>query len=204
MNNLEGWALTGIVIGGLITLWSLKIRRREKAKVAPLKAFAAENSAHLSHIDSWERSLIGIDYAKPGTLFYIRSMPDREIREKINLLEVSDCWVYNSTRLVNYRKQEVKVIDRIEVILTFYGRKPRKTLEFYNNDYDSLTLPGELQMAQKWNDVIHDMLSLNLKRSDAALKKETLGAGSPSPAIKPGVYPGKKNRQRAVTKDRAA
>jgi len=199
-----GWSVALLVIGGLLVLRWMRIIGKEKRKVAPLKAFAAENNAQLSAMDSWYNSLIGVDSKVPGTLFFIRNVPGREVREKIDLREVSACWMFKDARTVDYKKEKVNVIDRIEIIISFIKGRPLLALEFYNNDYDSLTLTGELQLAQKWTGVINNLVSADRKRRAAERKREPVVASIPVPSVKPGVFPGKRKGKRPLVGGRAA
>jgi len=51
------------------------------------------------------------------------------------------------------------VVDKLE--LSFYPvekGKPEISIEFYNDEYDSLTLSGELQLAEKWEKLLNEQL----------------------------------------------
>lgn len=78
----------------------------------------------------------------------------------ITLSEVQKCRVINSESTVNHTGGTHKVIEKLELTFTYRDKgKPEAVLEFYNTDSDSLTLTGELQLAEKWNKIANDCLS---------------------------------------------
>lgn len=165
------WSITVLAVAGLIVYIRVRNNNRDKKNLAPLRSFARENNSEISQSDSWENVLIGIDGKEINKLFFIRKKPGNGIRELINLSEVSSCRMYKSERKLRENKEIVNVIDRIELIFTFYNHKPELSLELYNNDYDHLTLMGELQLAQKWTDIIKSVIGSNPMRLKPDLRK---------------------------------
>lgn len=172
LNSILGWSVTLVAIAGLIIFIRIRKKSRIEKALAPLKAFARENNSEISNSEVWGKNLIGIDNNAPGSLFFIRSLPSREIREKINLSEISGCRINRTVRKADYNKEAVSVIDRVELVISFYNHKPEVSLEFFNTDYDQLTLLNELQLAQKWSDMIQGFINVN--RQPAA-RKQTKG-----------------------------
>ncbi len=144
--------------GVLVYAWQRNKKRRNRT-LAPLKEFAAEYSTEIADYDSWENTLIGMGSNEANTLFFIRRTPGGETREKINLAEVSGCRISKSESHVRYNKEDVSLIERISLNFSFHDHRPELILEFYNNDYDCLTLRGELQLAQKWAGLVSTQLS---------------------------------------------
>jgi hypothetical protein len=170
LNIILGWSIAALAIVGLIVFIRLKNKNLDKKNLAPLLLFARENNSEISYYDTWDKTLIGADYKEVNRLFFIRNIPGREIREKINLSEVSECRIFKTERKVKNDKEFLNVIDRIEVILSFNNHKPEVSLEFYNNDYDQLTLSGELQFAQKWTEMIKSIVNPNRERLPFSIK----------------------------------
>lgn len=169
--HLFGWSMALSVIAGLVVLVIFRNKSKERKALAPLRAFAAENETRIAECDWWDKTVIGIGAGEPKALFFIRMQPDRVIREKIDLMDVSDCRMYKRARQVSYKKENISVVDRIELLLSFYDRRPGLTLEFYNNDYDSLTLTGELQQAQKWTALVKSVIKAQGKRKVLSREK---------------------------------
>lgn len=194
LNYILGWSIILLAVAGLIIFIRIRKKKRDEKTLAPLKAFAKENNNEISQSDAWGRNLIGIDNKAPGSLFFIRSLPGQEIREKINLSDVSGCRIHRTVRKVDFKKDAVSVIDRVELTISFYNHNPEASLEFYNTDYDQLTLLNELQLAQKWSDMVQGIVNVNRKPGGMKQMKEPLHNQKinlerplPSPGSKVGV-----------------
>ncbi len=164
LNSILGWSVTLLAIAGLIVFVRVRNQNREKRAVSVLKSFARENNCTVSTYDHWDKTLIGIDGNETNKLIFIRTIPEKEIRSVIDLSEAIDCRMAKSQRTIKNDKETVNAIERIEVVISFYGKKEDLALEFYNNDYDKLVLTGELQLAQKWTGIIKSMISANQSR----------------------------------------
>jgi hypothetical protein len=139
-------------------------KNREKKAFSVLQNFAKEFSSNISSYDRWDKSLIGIDSGKINKLFFLRTISNKEYREVINLSEVMSCRLVLDERTVLYKKKQVNVIDKIDLVFSFGNtNKQGVKLEFYNADYDQLTLSGELQLAQKWSEIVKSILVTNKK-----------------------------------------
>lgn len=165
LNIIIGWSITILAITVLIIYLKVRSKKKDEKTLEPLLSFASEHNSEISYYNTWENTLIGIDNNEANRLFFIRKTPGGEIRKTINLSEVTDCRMVKIERKVKYNKEIVNVIDRIEVILSFSKHKPEISLEFYNDDYDQLTLSGELQFAQKWTSMLKGSVKTKPDRS---------------------------------------
>lgn len=154
------WTITLLILVGLIVFIELRSKNKGKRTLSVLQTFAKENNSSISIYDTWNKTFIGLD-KDSQKLFFIRSTPDREIRQVINVLEITDCKMLKTARKVSSDKETLNVIDRIEVVLSLNDRKPDIALEFYNCDYNWLTLTGELELAIKWVEIIKSMIANN-------------------------------------------
>ena len=114
-----------------------------------------KNNCKISEYDLWNNTLIGID-KDSHYLFFIRKTDSNVITNEIDLSEIQKCRVVNSARIVNNKKSSSNVIDKLE--LSFSYRDPKKnetTMEFYNTNRDSLTVYRELQLIEKWSEIIN-------------------------------------------------
>jgi hypothetical protein len=169
-----GWSIAVLAITGWIILIRLRNKNRLNEILKPLLVFAQENNSEISFFDYWDKTLIGVDNHEINRLFFIRNTPCNVIREKITLSEVSECKILKTERKVKYYKELVNVIDRIELIFSFNNHRPELSLEFYNTDYDQLTLSGELQLAEKWAGTLKTIINLNQESKTKAKKKELI------------------------------
>jgi hypothetical protein len=102
--------------------------------------------------------VIGLD-GMANRLFFYKKVENLEIAKSVNLREYRSCKVFNSNRTVGEKREKYYIIDKLE--LTFFPaekRAPEISIELYNDEYDSLTLSGELQLAEKWEKLLNERL----------------------------------------------
>jgi hypothetical protein len=180
------WSITILATLSAVAYFYIRNRRREKSIYTVLHSFAKENNSTVTSSDHWANTLIGIDQMEAKKLFFIRTANNHSIKEVINLSEVRNCRLANIARTVTYDKQKVHVVDRIELIFSFLDSgRPEITLEFYNNDYDSLTLTGELQLAQKWLEIVNGIVVSNKNQKKETGKAKLRAAPSPNRSSSP-------------------
>lgn len=94
-------------------------------------------------------------------IFFTRKVKETETLQTIHLAEVQKCRVINSGRVVSQTVGNHQVIEKLELEFAYWNKvKTATVLEFYNTDSDSLTLTGELQLAEKWNKIVNNCLSV--------------------------------------------
>lgn len=140
-------------------LMIINSRKKEKKQLNGLSDIAQKSKCKLSRYDFWHNSSIGIDDTA-YMVFFTRKSKDIETSQQINLTEIKTCRVLNSTRTWSSNDGNNKVIDKLELAFSFHdNQKHEVALEFYNADYDSLTLSGELQLVEKWCGIMNDKIS---------------------------------------------
>jgi len=145
------------VILYVYTGWSKK-NKREKL-IRKLLELAEKNSCQISDYELWNKSILGIDKEK-NFVFGVKKYNDKETSQIINLADFQKCRVNESSRVVSTKESSNKVVDRIDVVLNNIDRnKPETTIEIYNTAYDPLFLVNELQVAEKWSNIISDKIS---------------------------------------------
>lgn len=157
--------IIGLICCALFVVPVIYINSVQKNKSRKLLAnfvdLAAQQQLIMSQHDLWKHCYaIGIDN-KANKLFYLQKTADTEQKILINLAEVEACHVVNVNRNVNNNK----VIDRLELLLSFRNTKlPKKILEFYNAD-NNMALNDELRLVEKWNTIINQHVEANKKTS---------------------------------------
>ena len=145
-------------------IMNINSRKREKKLLHELFTFAERNNCKISQHELWNNSLIGIDETA-NVIFFTKKLKDNEISQQINLTEIQKCRVVNSSRTVNNKDGNFKVVDKLELAFTFHDKnKVEIIIAFYNADYDSLTLSGELLLAEKWCKIINDKISASRQK----------------------------------------
>lgn len=138
---------------------SINSRKKEKKLLQGLTEIAESNNCKISRYELWNSSTIGIDDTSL-MIFYTRKSKDIETSQQINLTETQKCRVINLSRTVSNKEGNFKVVDKLELAFSFQDKnRSEVVLEFYNADYDSLTLTGELQLVEKWCKLFNDKIS---------------------------------------------
>lgn len=158
-----GTSIVGLVIILIciipFVIMSINNRKKEKTMLQGLFTFAERNNCKISQHELWNNSLIGIDETA-NVIFFTKKLKDNEISQQINLTEIQKCRVVNSSKTVNNKDDNFKVVDKLELAFIFNDKnKAEIIIEFYNADYDSLTLSGELLLVEKWCKIIRDRIS---------------------------------------------
>jgi hypothetical protein len=158
-----GTTIVGIVIILIciipFALMSINSRKKEKKLLQGLTEIAERNNCKLSRYELWNNSTIGIDDTSL-MIFYTRKSKDIETSQQINLAETQKCRVINLSRTVRNKEGNFKVVEKLELAFSFQDiNRGDVVLEFYNADYDSLTLTGELQLVEKWCKLFNDKIS---------------------------------------------
>jgi len=145
-----------VAISLLLTIIiSVSVSKSKKKKqirfLDPLNSLAESKNCKISAYDIWNNSIIGMDKTN-HFLFAIQKMKgDDKAELVINLTEIFRCRVAESSRTSGPKEGNLKAFDRIDLVFTNKDKnKADKIVEFYNSNTDSLTLTGELQLAEKW------------------------------------------------------
>lgn len=191
--DIVNWSISLSVILLLVAIIKIFNMKHEKRILSGIQSFAREYNSKISIYDAWDRTLIGIDDKENYLLFFIRSASGTEVRQMIRLSEVKECRLIKTGRKEKYHEESVNITDRIELVFGFHNKqKQNVSLEFYNSEYDRLNLTGELQLAEKWRDLIMTILKNNqqwekqartlVKQNAEAVKAAEIQTAVPQPA----------------------
>jgi len=152
------------------SVWMYLSRKKdEKQLKKKLFNFAETSNCTISESDFWKNSGIGIDKSF-HKLFYIRTTNSEENKKEIDLTKIYKCRVLNASRSMNTKNGNYITIDKLELIFTYRDKnKPETGLEFYNTTHDSLTLAGEVQLIEKWSQIVNADLAINRGRTEHIL-----------------------------------
>jgi hypothetical protein len=133
-----------------------KKKKKEKEIKEVISRLAAKSNSKVDEYDWWNKTIIGIDNLNRKLLF-IKKIEDKELQYAIDLSDIHMGRVINSHRSVingNYN-----VIQKLQLGLISKNKdKPETLLEFYNADYDSLTIREELQLVEKWSKIVNSIV----------------------------------------------
>jgi len=138
-------------------------QKREKQFLLPLYALAEKDNCKISKFDIWNNSVIGIDEVR-NFVFVIKKTIDNETSQRINLAEIQRCRLIEASRITGPKEGNLKACDRIDLAFISYNKNtPDYIVEFYNSNTDRLTLTGELQLAEKWCEIVNIKISVLAK-----------------------------------------
>lgn len=162
-----GIFLTLLVVSPFVLLKDKGKKAREKRLGDALIQLAKSNGLSITASESWNSTTIGIDKDKKIVLFV--KNPDNDIIETVvSLSGIKRCKVSIKHHSSEFHNSTVKVIDTISLSLESYQKGlPDVILEFYNDTSDNLTLSGELQLAQKWSEIINNEINSNVRQKIA-------------------------------------
>jgi hypothetical protein len=145
-----------VTVPFLLTGYSKKRKRNNLFR--RLTEMAEDENCIITQHEFCGNFVIGLD-GMAGRLFFFKKVENLEIAKSVNLREFKSCRFINSNRTVNDKKSSYNVVDKLE--LCFYPNdksKPDISVELYNDEYDSLTLTGELQLAEKWEKLLNERM----------------------------------------------
>lgn len=144
-----------IVLSAVVIFVFLTTRKKKKRKsiYTGIQSFAKIHNSVISLHDHWNEITIGLD-ENNFRLFYIQNLAERKIEKVIDLAEVNNVKLQKSSH-PSAANQSLIANERIYLEFFFYDKQIKnEILEFYNIEYDSLTLRSELQLAEKWCQIV--------------------------------------------------
>jgi hypothetical protein len=118
---------------------------------------AAKSNSNIDQYDRWNNTIIGIDNSN-RKLFFYRKAGGKVIQHEIDLAEIEMSSVINTQH--HSKNTNNSVTQKLELALIAKGSNTNKLfLEFYNADFDSLTIMDELQLVEKWSRNVNSIIS---------------------------------------------
>ncbi len=145
-----------VTVPFILTGYSRK--RKKKNLFRRLTEMAENERCTITQHEFCANFVIGLD-GMANRLFFYKKVENLEIEKSLHLREFKSCRLINSNRTVTHKKEKYYVVDKLE--LSFYPaekRAPEISIELYNDEYDSLMLSGELQLAEKWEKLLNERL----------------------------------------------
>jgi hypothetical protein len=133
-------------------------KKKKKNLFCKLTEMAQTDNSSITQHEFCGDFVIGLDETA-NQLFFFKKRETTEIAVKINLKDFRKCSKFCSKREIGSKKEHYDVIDKLE--LCFYPKDrtiPNVLIEIYNDEHDSLTLSGELQLIEKWEKMLNDRM----------------------------------------------
>jgi hypothetical protein len=142
---------TSIIIGLLclvliispIFLLNLSRKRKGQKLLATIQSQASKNNGKIIDYEHWNSYAIGIDSIS-GKIYYWSKIKKNDPFQEIDLSQVQSCKITN-LRDADYSDTETLILE-----FTFVNKTTNRNIEFYNSNYDGLTMHNEFQLAEKW------------------------------------------------------
>ena len=158
----SGTIIIGAISIAICILPFIMLRRNkqriEKQRLLGLENLAAQHRGNITQHEFCGDFVIGLDEANKF-VFFFRKTKDRETARHINLDGIQKCKAINTSRSIQSKEGEYKVVDRLELVFV-PGTKnePDLVLELYNAE-ESMQLVGELQLIDRWEKKINQLLN---------------------------------------------
>ncbi|PRY91885.1 hypothetical protein BY457_12329 [Marinilabilia salmonicolor] len=158
MENSSIITLLVVIIVMVLLYVILRISQtKKKSRIKrELLDLAEKSNSTITDFDFWNNCEIGFD-RNSGHLFFIRLKCGDKKNSILDLKEVSSCEMNKEVRTISSGKGKQSVIDKLELILNHKNREKTR-LEFYNTECDNLNLDGELQLTEKWADIVNNFI----------------------------------------------
>jgi len=162
MNMQAGSTIVGLIIIALcivpFVLIALNKRRKENHLIESLNKLAAEAGLKISQYELWNENIIGLDESEAVVLALITTKSTTETHT-IHLNQMSKCRQANISRTANTANSSTVIIDQLALVFTPKQKHQEEvSIQFYNTEYNSTVLTGELQVIEKWHRLLNERL----------------------------------------------
>ena len=129
--------------------------KKEKQLLLLLNNLAIQQQSNISKYDVFGYYAIGIDEIKKN-VFYQFKAKEIEKQQFVDLTTIKKCKIENVSKSTDGNS---RVVEQLNLNLSFIDKnKPDIILEFYNAEVN-FQLNGEIQLIEKWNTLINNMLN---------------------------------------------
>lgn len=155
-----GVTITGFILLAICALPFVLIgrnsRKQEKLLFQSLSNIAAKQNCKITQHECCEEYIIGLDETS-NFLFFFKRVKDKETSKQINLKEIQNCKIVNTSR----PNGNEKIIDKLELSLKVNTKNTSEiVLELYNSD-DRMHLGDDFLFIERWTKKINELLKLN-------------------------------------------
>lgn len=128
--------------------------KKEKQLLLLLNNLAKQQQSNISKYDVFGYYAIGVDEIKKS-VFYQFKTKELEKQQFVDLTTIKKCKIENISKSADGNSS----VEQLNLNLSFMDKnKPNVILEFYNAEVN-FQLNGEIQLIEKWNTLINNMLN---------------------------------------------
>jgi hypothetical protein len=154
-----------------VTVIKLSTNRKEKQGLLKLKTLAAKNADHISDYDILGNFVIGWDVTTKHLYFYKKTALT-DFFEFVDLKTIKAFDLNKQTKRIKNAKESYEILDKMTLSFLSFVNNTYTQIELYDAD-ESYQLTGELELAEKWKNLIsqylRDKQSIDPNRSAAVL-----------------------------------
>ena len=134
-----------------------KRKKKENKMLQSLNEIAQGHNCKISQHEFCGDYVMGIDETS-NFVFFFKQKKEEVISQFVDLSEVQICQVVKKTRNVKTDKENLSIIERVDLSFTPTSKNQREArFELYDED-ENMQLGGELQFVDKWTKRINDHL----------------------------------------------
>ncbi len=139
-----------ILIGG-------NTRKKNKKLGQSLKEIANNHNCKVTHFQCCGDFAIGLDEISHCAFFY-KKIKDKEMAKYVNLADIKESKVINTSRTIKSGNRDYKTLDRLEIAFVPNLQKdPNLIWELYSIE-DNMQQRGEVPFASLWSGLINEQL----------------------------------------------
>ncbi|MDD3722623.1 MAG: hypothetical protein PHW92_09060 [Lutibacter sp.] len=157
----SGTAITGVILIAIFMLpfiFMLNGRKKKKKKLLEsILTLANNHNCKISQQEISEEFAIGLD-ERANQLFFFKKIKDKEVAQHVNLDEIKSCKVIKTEHNIGNKSDNYKTIDKLDLHFSFLDKKnPDTSFTLYDVE-ENYGLDGEIQMIEKWSNIVNDRL----------------------------------------------
>jgi hypothetical protein len=134
-----------------------KSTQKVKQKYLKLLNDLAKNSnSKVGEFDNWMNTAIGLNEAK-NELYFVKQTKEKNTEISIKINQITKCKLQKQTKTIDNLDKKLVFINQVTLVVGQHNLT-ETNLEFYNSSTDNLSLSMELQLAEKWNKTIGDLM----------------------------------------------
>ncbi|MFM6925881.1 MAG: hypothetical protein ACKOU7_10310 [Ferruginibacter sp.] len=145
-------------------LLNISHRKRVKQNLQLLNREAGKYQVSVNTFNTWGNTSIGMD-ENANVIFFTKKTADGDTAQLVALTETEKCRIANIKRTESDGDHHYSLTEKLELVFESRDKKKAETaLAFFDIEHDGGMLTGELQMAEKWCNIInHKIAAANKK-----------------------------------------
>ncbi len=155
-NIIIGVVLTSVCIIPFVLIKQNR-KRKEKKLLKILHGMAAEQQCYIDHHEVLGEMAIGMD-SERRFVFFFKANDNTLQTHFINLAEIRTCRAGNASKAVSSKDSHFSVIDKVQLFFTPVVKNKTELVWTFYDAEESTQLFGELEMVEKWEKLINNVI----------------------------------------------